>query len=113
VLIIEYEVNKVAKRLAQQGINMELDQAAKDFLIERGYNPDYGARPLRRAIGTFIEDPLSELLLSGDGTKGKITVTRKNDAEGKPQDHLYFEMKELAPPPPEEGGKPAVAAQST
>jgi ATP-dependent Clp protease ATP-binding subunit ClpC len=79
VQIIEYEVNKVAKRLAQQGINLELDQAAKDFLIERGYNPDYGARPLRRAIGTFIEDPLSELLLSGDGTKGKITVTRKND----------------------------------
>jgi ATP-dependent Clp protease ATP-binding subunit ClpC len=113
VLIIEYEVNKVGKRLAQQGINLELDQAAKDFLIERGYNPDYGARPLRRAIGTFIEDPLSELLLSGDGTKGKIMVTRKNDSEGKPQDHLYFEMKELAPAPPEEGGKPAVAAQST
>jgi ATP-dependent Clp protease ATP-binding subunit ClpC len=106
-------VNKVAKRLAQQGINLELDQAAKDFLIERGYNPDYGARPLRRAIGTFIEDPLSELLLSGDGTKGKITVTRRNDSEGKPQEHLYFDMKETPAPPAEEGGKPAVAAQST
>jgi ATP-dependent Clp protease ATP-binding subunit ClpC len=112
VLIIEYEVGKVAKRLAGQGINLELDQAAKDFLIERGYNPDYGARPLRRAIGTFIEDPLSEMLLAGDAAgKGKIMVTRKNDAEGKPQEHLYFEIKD-APPPAE--AKPAVAgAQST
>jgi ATP-dependent Clp protease ATP-binding subunit ClpC len=112
VQIIEYEVNKVSKRLQQQGINLELDQPAKDFLIEKGYNPDYGARPLRRAIGQYIEDPLSELLLSGDTSgKGKIMVTRKTDDEGKAQEHLYFQMQEL---PPKAEDKPAVAgAQST
>jgi ATP-dependent Clp protease ATP-binding subunit ClpC len=112
VLIIEYEVGKVAKRLSQQGINLELDQAAKDFLIEKGYNPDYGARPLRRAIGQFIEDPLSEMLLAGDtANKGKIIVTRRNGDDGKPQEHLYFDMKDKpAEPAPD---KPVAAAPST
>jgi ATP-dependent Clp protease ATP-binding subunit ClpC len=103
VQIIEYEVGKVDKRLSQQGINLELDQAAKDFLIEKGYNPEYGARPLRRAIGQYIEDPLSESLLSGEtANKSKIIVTRRNGDDGKPQDHLYFDMKDkpAEPPPP-------------
>jgi ATP-dependent Clp protease ATP-binding subunit ClpC len=110
VQIIGYEVGKVAKRLAQQGINLELDQAAKDFLIEKGYNPEYGARPLRRAIGQYIEDPLSEMLLGGEvNGKNKIAVTRKSDADGKPQDHLYFDMGGV-----KEAEKPAAeAAQST
>jgi ATP-dependent Clp protease ATP-binding subunit ClpC len=112
VQIIEYEVSKVSKRLTAQGITLELDQTAKDFLIERGYNPDYGARPLRRAIGQHIEDPLSEALLSGEmGGKSKIVVTRKVDDEGKLLDHLYFQFQD-APAKAEE--KPAVAgAQST
>ncbi len=109
VQIIEYEVNKVSKRLAQQGVKLELDQLAKDFLIDKGYNPDYGARPLRRAIGQYIEDPLSEMLLAGDAVgKAKIIVTRKNDADGKGEDHLFFEMidapKEQAPPGPVSAG---------
>src|SRR5690606_7041876 len=66
VQIIEYETAKVSDRLRQQGFVLELDQKAKDFLIEKGYNPDFGARPLRRAIGQYIEDPLSEKLLAGD-----------------------------------------------
>ncbi len=66
VSIVEFETGKVGQRLREQGFHVELDQAAKDFLIEKGYNPDFGARPLRRAIGTYIEDPLSEMLLSGE-----------------------------------------------
>ena len=54
--------------------------------MEKGYNPDYGARPLRRAIGSFIEDPLAESILSGEYLEGQtIEVTRKED-----QEHLYF-----------------------
>ncbi|MBL9032891.1 MAG: ATP-dependent Clp protease ATP-binding subunit [Phycisphaerae bacterium] len=109
VQIIEYEVGKVAKRLRQQGVNLELDQLAKDFLIEKGYNPEFGARPLRRAIGQYIEDPLSEMLLSGEASgKGRIVVTRKNDEQGTPQDHLYFEGMDT----PREGTVGA-GAQST
>jgi len=102
--IVEYEVGKVTKRLQEQGIVLELDQPAKDFLIEKGYNPDFGARPLRRAIGQFVEDPLSESILTGEFKgKGRIKVTRK---EG--QEHLFFEGLE-APAKPVE----AEAAGST
>ena len=54
--------------------------------MDKGYNPDFGARPLRRAIGSYIEDPLAESLLSGEYLEGQtIEVTHKED-----QDHLYF-----------------------
>jgi len=86
VTIIEYELSKVRKRLAEKGMKMELDAAAKDFLIDKGYNPDFGARPLRRALGQYIEDPLAENLLMGEFKAGdEIKVTR---VEG--QDHLTF-----------------------
>jgi ATP-dependent Clp protease ATP-binding subunit ClpC len=86
VTIIEYELSKVRKRLAEKGMKMELDGAAKDFLIDKGYNPDFGARPLRRALGQYIEDPLAENLLMGEFKSGdEIHVTR---VEG--QDHLTF-----------------------
>ena len=68
-------------------MSLELDGPAKEFLIEKGYNPDFGARPLRRALSTYIEDPLAENLLSGEFLEGDaIKVTRKED-----QDHLSFE----------------------
>jgi ATP-dependent Clp protease ATP-binding subunit ClpC len=112
VQIIEYEVNKVSKRLSHQGITLELDQVAKDFLIEKGYNPEYGARPLRRAIGQYIEDPLSEMLLAGEASgKNRIMVTRKNDGEGKPAEHLFFDMQET--PREEKPGEVEAGAQST
>ncbi len=86
VTIIEYELSKVRKRLVEKGMKLELDSAAKDFLIDKGYNPDFGARPLRRALGQFIEDPLAENLLMGEFKSGdEIHVTR---IEGK--DHLTF-----------------------
>jgi len=86
VTIIEYELSKVRKRLGEKGMKMELDAGAKDFLIEKGYNPDFGARPLRRALGQYIEDPLAENLLMGEFKAGdEIRVTR---VEG--QDHLTF-----------------------
>ncbi len=64
--IIDIEMKKMAKRLAEQGIRLELTPEARDFLIEKGYNPDFGARPLRRAIENSIEDQLSESILRGD-----------------------------------------------
>jgi ATP-dependent Clp protease ATP-binding subunit ClpC len=89
--IIEYEIAKLNKRLLQQGYVLTLDPEAKEFLIDRGYNPEFGARPLRRAIGQYVEDPLSESLLSGGfEAPCTIAVTRKKDAEGKDEDHLFF-----------------------
>jgi ATP-dependent Clp protease ATP-binding subunit ClpC len=86
VSIIEFELNKVRKRLDAKTMTLELDAKSKDFLIDKGYNPDYGARPLRRALSTYIEDPLAENLLSGDFVEGDhIKVTRKGE-----DDHLFF-----------------------
>lgn len=89
ITIVDYETQKLVNRMKEQGWHMELDQAAKDFLIDKGFNPDYGARPLRRAISQYVEDPLSEALLSGDFEgKNRIIMTRKDDEE-----KLTFELK--------------------
>lgn len=64
--IIDIEIKKVTRRLVEQGISLETTPAARDFLIEKGYNPDFGARPLRRAIEQYLEDPLSESILRGE-----------------------------------------------
>ncbi|MBX3409565.1 MAG: ATP-dependent Clp protease ATP-binding subunit [Phycisphaeraceae bacterium] len=102
--IVEYEVAKVSKRLAAQGYTLELDPLAKEFLIDKGYNPEYGARPLRRSIGTYVEDPMSEMLLSG-GFEAPciIKVTRRNGPDGKPEEHLFFDS---VPTPRPEAEKP-------
>jgi ATP-dependent Clp protease ATP-binding subunit ClpC len=63
--VIDFELSKVRERLLERGLSLELSDEAKEFLISRGSNLDYGARPLRRAIEQRIEDPLSEELLRG------------------------------------------------
>jgi ATP-dependent Clp protease ATP-binding subunit ClpC len=78
--IIDIEVKKMSKRLNEQGIRLELTQEARDFLIEKGYNPDFGARPLRRAIEQNVEDALSESILRGD-FKGVDLVRIHRDGE--------------------------------
>jgi ATP-dependent Clp protease ATP-binding subunit ClpC len=99
--IIEIELAKVRERLGAKGIKLELEQSAKDFLIEKGYNPDFGARPLRRAIGTYVEDQLAEGLLSGEYKGGqKLTVSRK---EG--EDHLFFTSEPTDGAGPDAGDK--------
>ena len=63
--VIDFELAKVRNRLLDRGLNLELTDVAKEFLVKRGSNLDYGARPLRRALEQRIEDPLSEELLRG------------------------------------------------
>ena len=94
--IVEYELKKVRGRLKEQGYILEMDDLAKDFLIEKGYNPDFGARPLRRAIEQYVEDSLSESILRGEFKSGQtLSMTRE---EGK--DHLSFTATDTEPPPP-------------
>jgi ATP-dependent Clp protease ATP-binding subunit ClpC len=57
-----------------------LDEKAKEFLVEKGYNPDFGARPMRRAVERFLEDPLAEEILKGALHEGEpIHVTRDGE----------------------------------
>ncbi|HAV62396.1 MAG TPA: NDP-hexose 4-ketoreductase, partial [Verrucomicrobiales bacterium] len=61
--ILELEIKKVELRLKARKIQLSLDDKAKDFLVEKGYDPDYGARPMRRAVEKHLEDPLAEEIL--------------------------------------------------
>jgi ATP-dependent Clp protease ATP-binding subunit ClpC len=92
--IIDYELRKVRERLsAEHSLALELTDEAKEFLIEKGYNPDFGARPLRRALEQYVEDPISEEILRG-GYKGKnkVTISVKTEGEGAAAiKHLYFD----------------------
>jgi len=100
--IVEYELKQVFARLHEKGMTLQVDQAAKDFLIDKGYNPDFGARPLRRAIEQFIEDPLSESLLRGEFNQDHvIKVTRREE-----EDHLSFSAEPRPAEPAAEGGAP-------
>ena len=78
--IVEIEVGEVQKRLAEQEVTLELTSEAKELLIEKGFNPVFGARPLKRTIQRYLEDPLSEEIIGKKFKKNKkISVTRKNE----------------------------------
>ncbi|MDX5356597.1 MAG: ATP-dependent chaperone ClpB, partial [Rhodobacterales bacterium] len=75
--IVEIQLRRLAKRLEGRKIVLDLDQAAKDWLADAGYDPVFGARPLKRVIQRHVQDPLAELLLSGevlDGATVQITA---------------------------------------
>jgi ATP-dependent Clp protease ATP-binding subunit ClpC len=68
--IIDLSLGKLFHRITNLGYKIELTEAAKDFLAEKGYDPQYGARPLNRAIQKYLEDPVAEELLKGEIAEG-------------------------------------------
>jgi ATP-dependent Clp protease ATP-binding subunit ClpC len=80
--IVSVLLKDVRKRLAEEELTLKLSDAATEFLVKHGYDEQYGARPLKRAIQKFIEDPLSEKILMGDFSKGdEIEVELSADGE--------------------------------
>tara|TARA_B100000700_G_scaffold284340_1_gene337487 strand:- start:522 stop:3023 length:2502 start_codon:yes stop_codon:yes gene_type:complete len=78
--ILELELDKVRKRLAERDIHFELDASARDLLLEKGFDPTYGARPMRRAVERFLEDPMAEEIIRGDLREGEtISISAKDD----------------------------------
>ena len=76
VQIVDLEIAKVFDRLKNRDIKVKIDNKARDFLIDDGYDPEYGARPMRRSVEKHLEDPLAEHLLRGDVKEGDlVTVT--------------------------------------
>ena len=73
------QLEKLRHMLAERNIHLELDASAKDLLMREGYDPNYGARPLKRAIQTFIQNPLAVKLLQGEIQPGQ---TLKLSASG-------------------------------
>ncbi len=70
--IVDIQLRRVADLLAERGFVLEVSEAAREFLAEVGYDPDFGARPLKRAIQRELQDPLALRLLSGDFSEGSI-----------------------------------------
>src|SRR5215469_3946683 len=94
--IVDLEVEKVKERLKAKEVEIVLDSAAKEFLIDKGYDPQYGARPMRRAVERFLEDPLAEELLRGNVKPGdRVEVTA---ADGRLTFHVT-EPQHSAPAP--------------
>jgi len=78
--IIKLEINEVIERLKGRGIDISLSNEAMDFLMEKGFDPMYGARPLKRTIQRYVEDMLSEEIISGRFKEGsKVTVVRRDN----------------------------------
>ncbi len=77
-LIVDIQLEKLKQRLAQQNLTLDVDAAAKKLLAREGYDPQFGARPLKRAVQEHILNPLSMRLLEGEFKPGdKIKVTTK------------------------------------
>jgi ATP-dependent Clp protease ATP-binding subunit ClpC len=80
IQILDLEVVKVMERLKSKKLQLVLDEKAKDFLVQKGYDPTYGARPMRRSVERFLEDPLAEEILKGNLHEGDpVQVTVEND----------------------------------
>ncbi|MGI8425424.1 MAG: ATP-dependent Clp protease ATP-binding subunit [Actinomycetota bacterium] len=101
--IVDLLFKRVKEQLQSQDVTIELTPAAKDHLAEEGYDPNLGARPLRRAIQRLVEDPLSEKILWKEFKAGQhITVDRVDDPENPEKKKLEFTTsKPTAPEPPE------------
>ena len=88
--IVDLEIDKLLIRLREKEIDLELDESARGFLISEGYDPNFGARPMRRAVERHLEDPLAEEILrdivhDGDPVEisaddEKLTFSQKTSA---------------------------------
>jgi ATP-dependent Clp protease ATP-binding subunit ClpB len=77
VSIVDIQIARLQKLLAERKLKLELDDAARTWLANRGYDPVYGARPLKRVIQKSLQDPLAEQILAGrirDGDTVRVTV---------------------------------------
>jgi ATP-dependent Clp protease ATP-binding subunit ClpB len=90
--IVELQLRRLEARLADRGIQIEVTEAAKEFLGEAGWDPTYGARPLKRALQRLVENPLAMRLLEGNIAEGDTVVVDARDGE------LVFEKAEVAEP---------------
>ena len=96
--IIDIELKGLKSRVKEAGFELHVTAAAKRFVAEAGYNPSYGARPLKRAVQKFIEDPVSELIISermfgGRKSGGKLRVSLSKTDSGKLEIHFSDHVK--------------------
>ena len=94
--IIDLELNKLYKRLEKLNYSIQLSDEAKDFIAEKGWDKDFGARPLKRAIQKYIEDLLAEMLVNKQFTEGEEVVLKLNEAKDALEGETSKKSKEKA-----------------
>ena len=94
--IIDLELNKLYKRLEKLNYKVQLTNEAKDFIAEKGWDKDFGARPLKRAIQKYIEDLLAEMLVNKQFTEGEEVVLKLNEAKDALEGETSKKSKEKA-----------------
>lgn len=91
-MIVDLQMKEIAGRLREQGIEIELTDAARDWLAKEGFDPQFGARPLRRTLQRKVESPLSRKLLADEFKKGDVVIVDANEEHG-----IVFSKKESVP----------------
>ena len=94
--IIDLELNKLYKRLEKLNYKVELTDEARDFIAEKGWDKDFGARPLKRAIQKYIEDLLAEMLVNKQFSEGETVVLKLNEAKDALEGETQKKAKEKA-----------------
>ena len=94
--IIDLELNKLYKRLEKLNYKVELTDEARDFIAEKGWDKDFGARPLKRAIQKYIEDLLAEMLVNKQFSEGETVVLKLNEAKDALEGETQKKSKEKA-----------------
>ena len=111
VEIVDMLMARTVKQLSDQGIGLELTPAARAHLAEKGYDPQLGARPLRRAIQQLVEDPLSERILWKEFRVGETIVVdvEESPIDGEGPQLSFTAIEGIQPPPLELAGAGADA----
>jgi ATP-dependent Clp protease ATP-binding subunit ClpC len=109
--IVDLLMSRTVKQLSDQGIGLELTPAARSLLAEKGYDPQLGARPLRRAIQQMVEDPLSERILWKEFRVGETIVVdvEESPIDGEGPQLSFTAIEGIQPPPLELAGAGADA----
>jgi ATP-dependent Clp protease ATP-binding subunit ClpB len=100
--IVDLQLERLRKLLRERDLELDLSNDARTFLADRGYDPAYGARPLKRALQRYIQDPLAKLLLRGEFTIGDTIIAMRPkvvDPAASPaaDEQLIFIKKRLSP----------------
>ena len=115
--IVELLLRRIRESMAERGLQLDLTDEAKDLLVDKGWDPSMGARPLRRAIQRYIEDPLADYVLRSELPEGATVLVDKTPDEERSGEgdadmvKLTFVKPEPAPEPVAVGGGDAAAEE--
>ena len=89
--IIDLELKKVLDRIGEIGYSINLTEAAKDFIASKGYDIQYGARPLKRAIQKYVEDELADIIIREEASEGDVVLLDYDKENDKISKSVSFE----------------------